>query len=121
MTATRELKPSDVLDHAATIMEYWGWAQGSFLKPSGAMCHVGAIRAASGYYTHMDSRDGWYISRTDDRCAALMQEATFFDAQAINAEMNRSVVVWNDSICESQEEAIAKLREAAELARSVGR
>ena len=120
MNNTDELKPSDVLDHAATLIDYWGWCRSDYIGSKGAMCHVGAIEAAAGYTTHYQYPDGtWDLEWVDDESArALVRAATAYDVKAIGEMW---IVGWNDTTCKSKEEAVAKLREAAELARGEGR
>lgn len=121
MTTTKEeLKPSDVLEHAANLIDEWGWARKNFVGINGAMCHLGAIRAATGWHVHGFKKGGWRIvdhdlSRAVERLTLAAQE---YDMQALGVT---SITRWNDEVCKSKAEAVAKLREAAALARSEGR
>ena len=114
---TEKLKPSDVLDHAATLIDYWGLHRGSYLNPAtGAMCHLGAIYTAAGYHIHRHSKkDGW-VRTTRGVNGFVAEAAADWDRKAIGG----SVVIWNDDKCGSKKEAVAKLREAAAMAREAG-
>ncbi len=115
---TEELKPSDVLDHAANLIDYWGWHRGDLIDAkTGAMCHVGAIGAAAGYNIHRHSkRDGWVVTfRQEGFWSALCAER--WDIEAIG---RGGIPRWNDCDCQSKDEAVAMLRKAAAMAREAG-
>ena len=118
-----KLKPSDVLEHAADLIAEWGWHRGASLSPDGAMCHIGAIYAAAGRHVHQQGRNGvWtYALNHGKREVALSAAAIGYDRRVLAAEgYTESVTYWNDHLCKSQREAIAKLRKAARLARKEG-
>ncbi len=125
MTGTTEgLRPSDVLDHAANLIDEWGWARSHFVGSKGAMCHLGAINAAAGFHVHEQNGDGTWDFRVRDVAGEgrLAYEAQAYDRRVTADPAGyQTITGWNDTACKSKREAVAKLREAAELARSEGR
>lgn len=114
---TEELKPSDVLDHAANLIDGWGWTQLQLLHPTtGAMCHVGAIRAATGSQTHRRRRGEWMAVWTGANVEGLTEAALEYDRRACGKWPS----YWNDCDCQSKDEAVAMLRKAAAMAREAG-
>ncbi len=113
---TEELKPSDVLDRAADLMEERGWYRGFFISDDGAVCHLGAIYAAAGRHVHRQSTGGTWFRVIDDRVDEP-RRAVYWDCMAIG---EASIPAWNDIRCQSKDEAVAKLREAARMAREAG-
>lgn len=89
---------AEVLSEAADICER-GWCQGKFVK-DGCVCASEAIRIAG------------------DSELALDTEAWPFFNRHIGADY---VSEWNDAPGRTQAEVVAKLREAAALAKAEGR
>jgi hypothetical protein len=74
---------------SAEMIEDRGWCQGNFEDKQGRMCLMGALKAAAPGMEAM----GAYIRLRD--------------------YLGGSVMSWNDGTCQSQDEAVAKLRAAA--------
>ena len=115
---TEELKPSDVLDHAANLIDEWGWRQFGYLRGAdGAMCHLGAIYAASGVHVHHKENGRWTYSGGRELASfPLAQRSEIWDEKAVCGP----VADWNDHVCQSKDEAVAMLRKAAAMARGAG-
>ena len=84
---------ADVLDAAADIIIESGWTQGAF-EDNGCFCLDGAIMRAKGVYDTLLELD--YVRRATGWPSAIM---------------------WNDAPGRTEDEVVAKLREAAALAR----
>lgn len=125
------LLPSDVLDHAADLLEYWGWRQDGELDDEGRMCAVGAIRCAAGGVTHYQTPLGRWVAhalssvspgqRLAVRCyphlLRVLPSRYQWDGWYAS---NNLVEQWNDAKRRRSSEVITKLREAAAAARSEG-
>lgn len=105
---------SELLDHAASLLEEWGLARFTFMNAKGEMCEEGALRAASGMDRHVFSRkyEQWRI--TDGDWWDTFQPAREFLFKAGGGAAH------NDAYGRTKEEAAAKLRKAADRARVDG-
>jgi len=96
-----EVNASDVLHRAADLLEEFGWCQndeGS--NKQGQMCILGSVSEAArdlGVDEHV--ADSWVYRAFED----LVPEGL--------------VARWNDRPCRTKAEVVAKLHEAAEVAR----
>lgn len=106
--ASAPLKPSEALEKAAALIEPEGaWTQEAFWRDSNGNADSDAADAtcwcASGAIRHVGP--------------GLAEEARAYLRRAIRGA---NIFGWNDFDASGQAEVVAKLREAAELARSEG-
>lgn len=81
----------DVLLGAAEVIAERGWCQGRYLDSSGAVCIEGSLR----------------------RAAQPSHDHLFEACLAVDRNVGRDIVAWNDAPGRTAEEVIAKLREVA--------
>jgi hypothetical protein len=101
------MKPSEILEKAAAHMERVGHCRHFYFGDdsdwaTGACCAVGAVTIAGKFETPRKAEES---------------ETAIILARAVVG----STVTWNDAPERTQAEVVAKLREAAELARKEGR
>lgn len=108
------MKPSEILEKAAAHMERVGLHKGYYFnqahlgaREDAPCCALGAIGFAAGKFA------GEFAAGAADHSAA---------ANALRRCLHRDRIdLWNDAHERTQAEVVAKLREAAELARKEGR
>src|ERR1700741_3186295 len=107
--------PSELLDHAADLIDEWGHARFTYCADSGAMCEEGAVRAASGWDHHIQRENVF----TKNKYWALVdgtpwssQDAAVRYLLSVGGGPNHS-----DRGPTDKGHAVAKLREAANKAR----
>lgn len=136
-----EVKASEVLDKAATIVENDGWYQGEYYqgadytlgedydvqderaRQKNPCCQRGAIsRAATGYAwvsyrERSEFPDGLFVAIkvADEYMNRYVHETLGFPKE------HGSAIAWNDESARSAVEVAAALRGAAALARSEGK
>lgn len=125
MTST-VIEPSagDILRHAATLIEEWGWTRHTYLAPNGAMCMSEAIFASAGMSIHeldphWPNKDNWVTNYSNNkpwRAGRRARQA----ASKICGDGCFAIVKFNDVRDRTQDEVIQKLLEAAEFADSQG-
>ena len=97
---------ADVLEQAAQLLSQPGaWTQGAFQRGEKCFCLLGAIAFVTGDNPHC----AWGNTLASDAREPL--------ADAIGIP-TFAVVDWNDAPERTQDEVVAKLREAATLARA---
>lgn len=128
------MKPSEILDKAAEIIERDGWIQGKYYQTDrhnpksdqaanehGPCCQAGAIsRAAYGtawasYAERADNREAQEASSRADR---YMRLYLVREGKAVGE--HASPIEWNDRPNRTADEVTAALRGAAEMARTNG-
>lgn len=103
--------PGDLLRQAADIAEAWGTCTGQFLSTDGAVCEVGALRAAGGLDTHYEIQPGiWQMRIGTDEWLPIAHQA-FNALIAVGGG-----TLHNDITAKNNSERVAKLREAAAYA-----
>lgn len=104
---------ADILEHAAKLIEEWGLAKKCYMNRNGSMCEFGALDIASGWKTMEEVTPGIYhykYNTADAWSAAVKAE------KALNKVDGGPM--HSDKQSTTQESAAAKLREAAEYART---
>ena len=97
-----ELSVADVLERAADLIEPEGkWTQGKYGSHDSCMCAKGAI---------------YHVGAWDERADEAL-EAVYAILPSTGIISDR-LVAWNDAPERTQAEVVAKLREAAALARA---
>lgn len=114
MTELIEPTAEDILNHAADLLELWGVCKNKSLYHDGRMCESGAVNAAAGAVIHYKVADGWYYKTTWDKAWKNAESAfqCLFDVGGGS--------MHNDHPHTSSAKAIAKVREAAQLAKTRG-
>lgn len=108
--ATETLKPSEILERAAALVEPEGawtqetWFMGAQLETAACFCVEGAIARVAGVRPFM----------------AYREAASELLARSIGLPAADCIADWNDAPKRTQPEVVAALRKAAELARSEG-
>jgi hypothetical protein len=104
--------PADILNAAADLLEKPGaWVQETFGRRGECYCVRGAISAAAGHNS---------LSIGDDPSEEALAKALFGPVRASQHLAGSLIVQWNDAKGRTQSEVVAKLREAAALAREAG-
>lgn len=105
---------SEILDHAAVILGEWGLYKENCVNPqTGAMCEIGALAASGGRHEHYQNSAGfWQIEGKYDFWPAYMAALDYLNR--VNGGVAHSYVATTRT-------AVAKLKEAAKLARSEGK
>ncbi len=110
MLARKELTQTDLdLLACADRLQVTGWCKGARINAVGEHCLLGVIDDAM----QIDYREGPYGSYnnhpTIDKLASIISGKS-----CENPIHSRTVIVhWNNNVCKSKDEAVAKLREAA--------
>jgi len=95
--------PSRILSDAADYMDEHGWCQHVSQDEQGRVCLLGAVMVTAGY-----------TDRNEIRIVPILDR---MDKLAQNKALSCNILFdeWNDCVCSSKEEAVAFLREAAQL------
>lgn len=94
----------DLLEATALYIEEHGWIQGEYRDTAGRVCVVGALEK-------LEEKDQILIVDSSNYYTAI---------SAIRGIIHTSsITVWNDRVCQSQEQAVDMLRHAAKLTREV--
>jgi hypothetical protein len=122
--------PAEVLDNAADIMEEWGLAKNTFLCRDGGVCEEGAVAVSAGWHVHFQKDGHWWWVELNG--AATLEKYNFpiptheeiMDIRMLFIRSRRFLIEvgggprHNDRINNTVEQSVAKLREAAEYART---
>lgn len=93
--------PNEILCQAAKIIEDFGWTRGVYGNNDGAVCAVGALRAAiTGNFSL-----GLYSQKLAERINAA------YDTLQTRIGGSISIVAWNDQRVRTKEEVLAVLKE----------
>jgi hypothetical protein len=98
------MKDSEVLECAIEKLEEEGWIQGGYYCPGQGYCSVGAVTVCA-------TTKCWYPYTDTGR--AILKRNGF-----PNAEMIETPTIWQDSSDRTQEEVMAALQKAVEVARA---
>lgn len=125
---------AEVLENAADIMEEWGWVQQKFICEQGKMCEEGAVGVSSGWHVHLQAKNGeWTYATLSERFRYIdgekrvIQNELDYEYWKTRDLFNKSIsalhnvgggVQHNDRPGNTFEKSVAKLKEAAEYARS---
>lgn len=105
---------SEALAQAADILERDGWCQWSLRSEAGAWCATGALRhVINGGVSNFEPED----IRIWNEAIHLMWETVGSGFSWADDPSFFSMVIWNDNLEQTQENVIAKMREAASRGR----
>ncbi len=93
---------TEIFLSAADYMRNHGWCQGVAVDRDGRVCLIGAVSRAAGAYP------GAYPDNMD-KAYSRYREAV----ERLESYLGMSAAAWNDGYCQSEEQAIQKLIEAA--------
>jgi len=105
------MKPSEILEKAAAHMERVGLCKGDFWERDVINSEIDAPCCALGAIYSVDPE-------ADESVRALLRRSLGWEPGATPVNV---IADWNDAPERTRAEVVAKLREAAELARSEGR
>lgn len=115
------LSPSAILDKAADIISKPdAWTQGSYgrLGPNGMA--ISGIRQLLAECTCFCAYGGMAVAARKGVGLIEASSPSAFFCQAVGVEDSTDAQIWNDAKERTQAEVVAKLREAAALAREQG-
>jgi hypothetical protein len=109
------MKPSEILDKAAELLEEKGWCQRREMDPStGAMCARGAIKRAIGARTIRLDKAYFLDDLREEEDHVVAMHAMRYVKETTGAD---HIPHWNDSPMRTADEVITSLRHAAKFAK----
>lgn len=114
MTEIIELAP--LFRKAAEVIEQRGHAKDMFESETGAVCAVGALRIAAGYYAEPPVEGGIFAS---EPLAAVKFLSSRIYSNTTDEDPVERIADWNDAWDRTEAEVIEALHDAAAAAKAV--